>query len=70
MKPAVIFSIPSTTSPGYCWRWRSVDGNTDSTEQFVYYYDCLANARANGYSVLPMEAHGATAPGHGALKLR
>jgi hypothetical protein len=63
MKPAVIFSLPTTTSYGYCWRWRAVDGKTDSAEQFVYYHDCLADANANGYSVRRAVAHGNTAPG-------
>ena len=67
MKPAVIFSIPMTTSHGYCWRWRSVDGKTDSTGQFVYYHDCLADANANGHSVQLAVAHGNTAPGWGSL---
>ena len=67
MKRAVIFSIPMTTSPGYCWRWRSLDGKTDSMEPFVYYYDCLANARANGYAVQPTDVFGENGPRRGAL---
>ena len=63
MKPAVIFSLPTTTSHGYCWRWRSADGKTDSTGQCVYYHDCLVDANANGYSVQRAVAHGNTAPG-------
>jgi hypothetical protein len=63
MNAAVIFSLPAKTSHGYCWRWRSVDGKTDSTGQFVYYHDCLADANANGYSVQLAVARGNTAPG-------
>ena len=63
MKPAIIFSIPNTKSAGYCWRWRSVDGKTDSKTQFFYYHDCLADAEASGYSVQRSMAHGNTAPG-------
>jgi hypothetical protein len=51
MKPAVIFSIPTSTSHGYSWRWRSVDSTADSKKQFNYYHECLADARASGYSV-------------------
>lgn len=67
MKPAVIFSIPATTPNGYCWRWRSVDGKTDSKSQFAYYHDCLADAKASGYSVQLSVARGNTAPGWGSL---
>ena len=63
MKPAaVIFSIPMTTSPGYCWRWRSADSKTDSEGHFVFYHDCLANAEASGYAVQQDVAQGNTAP--------
>ena len=67
MKPAVIFSIPMTRSPGYCWRWRSVDGKTDSKSQFAYYHDCLADARANGFTVELAVAQGNTSPTWGSL---
>jgi hypothetical protein len=67
MKQAVMFSIPTTTAPGYCWRWRSVDGKTDSAQQFTYYHDCLADATANGYSIQQTVAQGDTAPGYGSL---
>ena len=67
MKPAVIFSIPTTTAVGYCWRWRSVDGKTDSSRQFTYYDDCRADAAANGHAVQLAVAHGNTAPGWGSL---
>jgi hypothetical protein len=62
MKPAVIFSLPATTSHGYCWRWRSVDGTTDSAGQFAFYHDCLGDAQANGYAVQLNTAHGIPPP--------
>ena len=64
MKPALVFSIPSKTANGYCWRWRSLDGEAESAESFVYYFDCLADARANGYVAQPTQAQGTTAPGY------
>ena len=67
MKPAVIFSIPMPTSPGYCWRWRSADGKVDSKRHFKYYFDCLADAGTNGYEVQPAKTHGTTAPGYASL---
>ena len=58
MKPAVIFSIPMSQVEGYCWRWRSVDGKTDSTGEFFQYEDCLSDARASGHSVEPARPFG------------
>ena len=70
MNPAVIFSIPTTTSHRYSWRWRSVDSKAESGAQFVYYHECLADARANGYSVQLSVAQGPTAPGWGSMTPR
>ena len=67
MKPAVIYSIPAPTSLGFSWRWRSVDGKTESARQFPYYYDCLADAKTNGYAVEVTVAHGSSSPGWGSL---
>ena len=67
MKPAVIFSIPMTTSNGYCWRWRSVDSKADSKKQFAYYYECFSDATTNGYTVQIAVAQGNTAPGWASL---
>jgi hypothetical protein len=49
VKVAVIFAIPNTTSSDACWRWRSIDGKTDSMQSFGSYEDCLEDAIANGY---------------------
>ena len=58
------------TAHGYCWRWHSADGKTDSVGQFTYYHDCLADARANGYDIELTHASGETAPGHWALGVK
>jgi hypothetical protein len=65
---AVIFSVPLHSTTGYCWRWRSVDGKTDSGDSFIYYYDCLSDARAKGYDVEPERPHGENAPGRASLR--
>ena len=68
MKPAVLFSVPTKTGFGYCWRWRSVDGRACSQKSFVYYYDCLTNAQAKGYEAQIGMARGARSPEYGAVK--
>jgi hypothetical protein len=62
MKPAVIFSVPMAKTAGFCWRWRSADGQADSMECFTYYYDCVADARANGYDVQHQKLRDEAAP--------
>lgn len=34
------------------WRWISADGRESSAE-FEYYFDCLADAMAHGFKVVP-----------------
>jgi len=68
MKAAVLFPVPTEAAPGYCWRWRSVEGRVSSQKFFVYYYDCLSNAQANGYEAKIEPAVGARSPAHGAVK--
>ena len=49
VKVAVIFAIPNTTSSDFFWRWRSIDGKTDSMQSFGSYDDCIEDAKVNGY---------------------
>jgi hypothetical protein len=51
MKLAVIFSVPSTTSSGFEWRWRSADHKHESANSFFFYRDCVTDAERNGYKV-------------------
>lgn len=48
---AVIFSIPMATSSGFAWRWRAEDDSKESAEAFLYYADCLTDAKRNGCDV-------------------
>jgi hypothetical protein len=56
MKAAVVFSLPDVTASGFHWRWRSVDGTTDSVGHFGSYQDCAVDAQANGYSAQSRES--------------
>lgn len=67
MRPAVIFSIPTVTANGYCWRWRSEHSKAESQKNFAYYYDCVLDAQTNGYLVRHSETRGENAPGRGSL---
>ena len=51
MKTAVIFSIPAATAAGYAWKWRASAGKHHSASTFIYYYECVENARSAGYAV-------------------
>lgn len=62
MKAAIAFSVPITTAPGFGWRWRADDYKQESSEFFVFYYDCVADAQCHGYKVKPVSVHGRTAP--------
>jgi hypothetical protein len=56
MKVAIPFTIPITIGPGFGWKWRAQDCAHESTEFFVFYADCTADAERHGYSVQPAHA--------------
>ena len=35
----------------YHWSWRSTDGARRSRSHYLYFYDCVTDARANGCQV-------------------
>lgn len=51
MKTAQIFSISSAEAHGFRWAWRSSDASEQSRVDFIYFYECVEDARAAGYSV-------------------
>ena len=51
MKAAIVFSIPTTTTKRFAWRWRSEDDAQESARSFGFYADCAADAEHNGYKV-------------------
>lgn len=51
MKIAVVFSVPAAGAVGFCWKWRASDGAKQSHSAFAYFYECVQNARAAGYTV-------------------
>ena len=61
---AEIFSERAPNNHGYVWRWRA-NGRSPS-QCFNFYYECLDDARRNGYTVQLESARGDTAPQHGA----
>lgn len=63
MKSAEIYSEPTANSNGYVWRWR---GQGVTSQCFNFYYECLDDARRNGYQVELERPRGDTAPNSGA----
>ena len=55
-------SIPSGLPPGYVWKWHCEADKKVCKDSFLFYYDCLSNAKKYGYEVELVRAHGATAP--------
>ena len=51
MKNAEIYSVSGVPPHGYVWKWRSPDGKIMSKEAFVFYFDCVTNARSKGYVI-------------------
>lgn len=50
----VIYAKPAKRGHFY-WGWHSSDGRRRSRTVFPYFYDCLTDARRNGYVIDPAE---------------
>ena len=68
MKKATI-TAAAAGERALAWSWRSSSDDATSDQSFAYYYECLIDAREHGYSVDPVYASGATAPGGAAYSL-
>jgi hypothetical protein len=62
MNNVQVYSIEVAQAPGYAWKWRSAGGAIESAQRFVYYYDCVSDAREQGYTVDLVRARGSAAP--------
>ncbi len=46
-----LYAVSSPETPGYRWRWRTIGGGAQSKSSFVYFYECMEDALANGHAV-------------------
>jgi len=53
MKQARVVSVtnPGLAGFGYEWKWLTEDGRTQSSTTFAYFYECVEDARRNGFTV-------------------
>ena len=47
--PWHFFAIVAKTSNGFTWQWQKNENPTLTSRHFDFYFDCVADARANGY---------------------
>ena len=50
-RTAQIVPISAKGSKDFRWEWRSHDGKTKSATSFVYYHECVEDARGAGFEV-------------------
>jgi hypothetical protein len=50
-KAAQIVAVQSSDAHGFRWKWRSPDDGNQSKNTFLYFFDCLQDARSAGYTV-------------------
>ena len=62
MQYANIYSVATTGPQAFVWRWRTHDGLHHSSRSFPFYFDCVEDARREGYEVRLEHASGPTAP--------
>jgi len=49
LKPCEIYPIATQVGHGYVWEWASVAEEAKSRHSFDLFFDCLEDARHNGY---------------------
>ena len=62
-KTAQIFSVRTSDANGFRWAWRSSPPKRESSSSFVYFYECVQDARAAGYAVELSGDHATTVDG-------
>jgi hypothetical protein len=64
-KMAHVFPVRTADAHCFAWRWRGSDGAREASSSFVYFYDCVEDARRAGYAVdLVTPANGSYANSH------
>ena len=48
--PWLFLAIAAKTPTGFTWQWQKVADPTLTSRHFDFYFDCVADARANGYT--------------------
>ena len=69
MKKARITSIPGPEGGDFLWRWEECSGTVKSPRTFEHYFECLVDARTQGYDVELTYASGVKAPGGAGFRL-
>jgi hypothetical protein len=63
-KKAQVYSVSIAGEASFAWKWRSADGARHSPGAFVYFFDCVQDAKKSGYAVDMVPARGSSAPGN------
>jgi len=50
-RAAQVFPLRTPAVHGFHWKWRCVDGSNESATTFIYFFDCVEDARRAGYCV-------------------
>ena len=48
--PWFFFAIAANTPTGFTWQWQKAASPTLTSGHFDFYFDCVADARAHGYT--------------------
>jgi hypothetical protein len=63
MKTAEIYATAAGEGSGYIWYWRCRESKVTSAKGFPLYFECVVDAREQGYEVELTHARGTSAPG-------
>lgn len=49
LRPCEIYAVGVPLGHGYVWEWCAIDADSKSKRTFELFFDCLEDARHNGY---------------------
>src|SRR5688500_6262880 len=70
MRDCRIVPVFRLSQEGFRWEWRAELCERRSRRTFLFFHECMEDARRNGFRVLLARPTGEMAPGHFALDLR
>ena len=65
MRRVEIYPVPVRGPRNFVWRWRTEGAPHKSSRSFAFYFDCVENARQNGYVVHLERPPGSAVPAVG-----
>jgi hypothetical protein len=70
MRICKVYPVHAAQGQKFKWEWRSEHCDRRSKRKFDFFFDCVEDARKQGFGVILQQPTGETAPTHYSLPVR